>query len=229
MKETGKNRGLTLFTVMYPYQAVVIGLACILGRPSGLAAEQTAPSENSGSGIVYVTSKVVSGFYIVLTDEYGTTNTTTDRRLCLSIVNQEETNAWLIFPSMEYAYQVELTQSNGVPVPKTAAGRRAGSRFANFNAVYAGTRGAVRQMFTTSTKERLDLRALFRPGDLFQISAPGKYTLFVRFQIMVFPQVGMGTTGHTNKIITFPPMAYPLLKKEPLQQTRKSASKGVTH
>ena len=182
-------------------------------------AEQPPPCADEG-----VETKIVDGFFIGVSDRYGYTNTSPDRDLAFSIWTTNKiwaTNTTRVtFPTKpEFAWQVELFDTNGVAVPKTAAGKKAGTKFLDFGlktAVLRATFGpepnAQRWVAMEKTMSRGGL-LLFRPSDLFKIEKPGNYTLKIRFQILTFPRTGPNPGEHTNDLIRFPPLDYPLVKK----------------
>lgn len=188
-----------------------------------------SPAGNEG-----VETKIVDGFFMSVSDYYGYTNTSPDRPLCFSVwtrnVSRWTTNKFLqpINYSMvispvkpEYAYQVELFDTNGVAVPKTAAGKRAGTKFLDFclkTAVVRLTFGPEPNAMRTMVIEKVGAERspnlfTFRPSDLFEISKPGNYTLKIHLQIIAFPRTGPNRGEYTNKLIRFPPLDYPLVKK----------------
>src|SRR2546425_981835 len=89
-------------------------------------------ARDDGSDIQFVETAVVDGFRIGLTDEFGHTNSSPDHRLCFSIWTTNR-SARVAFPTQpEYAYAVELFDTNGIALPRTSLGKRAGSRFLDF-------------------------------------------------------------------------------------------------
>jgi hypothetical protein len=121
----------------------------------------------------------------------------------------------------EYAYQIELFDTNGVAVPKTAAGKKMGTKFLDFDqksAVIRSTAGPEPNAMRTMVMEivggeRSPSPFTLRPSDLFEITKPGNYTLRMRFQIVAFPSGGLNH-GYTNSLISFPPLDYPLVKPD---------------
>jgi hypothetical protein len=87
----------------------------------------------------YVETKIIYGFSVGVTDEYGQTNTPPDRHLCFTIWTTNK--VWFtnnidtaVFPTQpEYAYQVDLFDTNGVAMPKTELGEKVGSNFLDFD------------------------------------------------------------------------------------------------
>jgi hypothetical protein len=179
-------------------------------------AEQPPPSGDQG-----VETKIVDGFFIGVSDLYGYTNTSPDRQLAFSIWTTNKiwatNHTRVIFPTKpEYAWQVELFDTNGVAVPKTTEGKKVGTKFLGFNkqsAVIRSTGGSEPNAQTLGAMEKSMSRGgllLFRPADYFKIEKPGNYTLRIRFQILTFPRTGPNRGEYTNDLIRFPPLDYPL-------------------
>jgi len=171
-----------------------------------------------------VETKIVDGFFMGVSDLYGYTNTSPDRDLAFSIWTTNKiwatNNTRVTFPTKpEFAWQVELFDTNGVAVPKTAAGKNAGTKFLDFGlktAVVRSTLGPEPNAQHWVAMEKSMSRGgllLFRPSDFFKIEKPGKYTLRIRFQILTFPRTGPTSGDYTNNLIRFPPLDYTLVKK----------------
>lgn len=218
-----------------PIIIFIICVAAILSSEINLRANQT------NDDISYIETKTVDGFSIGITDYYGLTNTPTDRGLCFSIWTTNEvgaanqiivTNAVsVIFPTQpENAYQVELFDTNGVAIPKTEVGKKAGSKFFDFNTNsfvvwstggYSGPGGwfgvkvkSQREVVTTKAREpQGQMHIIFRPSDLFMIDKPGNYKLRISFQIIAFPRTGPNRGEYKTELIRFPPLDYPLTKR----------------
>lgn len=191
-------------------------------------------ADQDHSNIDFVETKIVDGFLIGVTDEFGQTNSNPDRRLCFSIWTTNEVTPTqrvrVIFPNQpENAYQVELFDTNGIPVPKTETGKKVGTKFFDFNTIsfliratgpggYSGPGGesGVKAQGAGVTKRAWEPRGqmllIFRPSDLFDIEKPGRYTLRIRFQIIVFPRTGPQGTHYKTELIRFPPLDYPLMQ-----------------
>jgi len=220
------------------YNLVVFILCLAVFRLQGinLKADQDRPK------IDFVETKVVDGFFIGVTDEFGRTNTSPDTKLCFSIWTTNKiwtinkigpTNyTRAIFPTEpEIAYQIGLFDANGAAIPKTERGKKVGTKFFDFNANsfilrstgpdgYSGPGGqfGVKAQVTGVTKKAWEpqgqMLLIFRPSDLFKIDKPGKYTLRIRFQILAFPRTGPGPGDYTTDLIRFPPLDYPLDKPD---------------
>jgi hypothetical protein len=173
-----------------------------------------------------------------VTDEFGHTNTSPDNKLCFSIWTTNKIQAAsgirvtnslnVIFPTQpEYAYQVELFDTNGIAIPKTEAGKKVGTKFLDFNTNsfvlrssgpegYSGPGGrfGVKAQMTIVREKAwpYEMLLIFRPSDLFKIEKPGKYVLRIRFQVIAFPRTGIKRGDYTKNLIRFPPLDYPLTK-----------------
>ena len=199
----------------------IVATIIILLLRLNLQADQDHPS------IDFVETKVVDGFFIGVTDEFGHTNTSPDLKLCFSIWTTNKTwapnNLHAVFPTQpEYAYQVELFDTNGIAVPKTDVGKKVGTRFLDFDInsfVLRSTgpdktNGVDSQRILVSEKVwPYEMLTIFRPSDLFKIEKPGDYILQIRFQILTFRRTGPNRGDNTNDLIRFPPFNYPLVKQ----------------
>ena len=127
-----------------------------------------------------VKTKVIDGYYIGLLgmDSYSTNNTSPDDKI---LVFTWTTNkpTWVTVPvESEYAYQIELLDSKGVPVPKTRLGKIVGSRFYEFNSASSKKGVATKQLFVKPIGEQAGAPLLFYPHktkDFFKINKPGDY------------------------------------------------------
>lgn len=160
-----------------------------------------------------VKSPIIDGFCIGFAGKHGTNNTTTDDWLDLLPWTTNNHTVWIAVPAEpEYAYKVELLDTNGLSVPKTARGKKAGSKFDDFDA-YPSKRGIAIKHLTAHKMDGVTSEPLlFRAADMFNIEEPGRYMLHVQFQILVFPRTGVGRGAYTNELIRFPPLNYPLYK-----------------
>lgn len=174
-----------------------------------------------------VETKIVDGFFMTVADCYGYTNTSPDRPLCFSVWTTNKVwatnNTRVITPvKPEYAYQVELFDTNGVAVPKTVAGKEAGTKFLDFSLKTAKVRvtggpepNAMRTVVIEKVgTERSPNVLMFRPSDLFKFEKPGHYTLKIRLQILAFPRTGPNPGEYTTDLIRFPPLVYPLVRND---------------
>jgi hypothetical protein len=171
-------------------------------------------ADNGHREIAYVQSATVDGFSIGLTDEFGYTNSRPSLRLCFTVWTTDGPTG-IAFPTQpEYAYEIELLDSNGLGVTKTELGKVAGSRFNNFN---ISTFQDIKVQRTTANKrdQLSDMLLIFRPSDLFIINKPGHYTLRVRFQIAAFPKTGPNQADYGRIVIRFPSLNFPLVQPLP--------------
>lgn len=164
-----------------------------------------------------IESKVVDGFYVGL---YGvnsagvgsTNNTSPDDELIYVLWAMNGPMLCVVPAQREYAYKVELLNSNGVPMPKTAIGKRVGTEFSDFDAKFYLKGIPIKHLRANKEGHPVETPILFRPSDLFKVDKPGKYTLRIRFQILAFPKTGPGRRDFTNDLIRFPPLDYPLVQ-----------------
>lgn len=170
------------------------------------------------TGVSFVTTAMVDGFFIGVTDQYGHTNTTPEDPLCFTIGTTNRiwvTNSFITvaFPTQpEYAYKVELFDPTGSRMPKTEKGNTIGIRFDEFD-TRPSLKGIRIQRTTTVKDETVpELIHLFRPSDFFTVTNPGTYNLQIRFQILAFPRTGPNRGDYTNDLIHFPPLNYSLVK-----------------
>lgn len=189
-----------------------------------LATNVCAEQSNQEPGFVEIKAletKVVDGFFIGLAgraigaSDYSTNSTSPDDEL-FYVPWTTSDPAWVVVPAEpEYAYQVELLDTNGVAVPKTELGKRFGTKFFDFNTTPSKKGIAIRPLRANKKGKPVPTPCLFYPhhtSDLFKIDKPGHYTLRIRFQILTFPRTGPNRRDYTNDLIRFPPMAYPLFK-----------------
>ena len=160
-----------------------------------------------------VKSPIIDGFCVGFDGQHGTNNTTIDDWLVFLPWTTNNHTVWISVPvEPEYAYRIELLDTNGLTVPKTARGKRAGSRFDDFDA-HPSKRGiAIKHLAAHKMDGVTDSPMLFRAADMFKIEKPGLYRLHIQFQILVFPRTGVGRGAYTNELIRFPPLDYPLIK-----------------
>jgi hypothetical protein len=168
------------------------------------------PDPMNAMDIERIETKVVDGFLIGVTGSYLTTNTSPDE-LLVFVPWTTNGSAWFVVPvEPEYAYQVELLDTNGVAVPKTELGKKVGTKFLDFEA--SKNEVKIKRLRADKKGKAVAMPILFRPSDLFQIDKPGIYTLRIRFQILTFPRTGPNRRDYTNDLIRFPPLDYPLVK-----------------
>lgn len=172
----------------------------------------------TNDGNFYMETKIVDGFSIGVTDYYGLTNTPTDRKLCFTVWTTNRfwaTNRLIsvIFPTQpEYAYQVEMFDTNGIAVPRTELGKQVGSKFLDYNPT-SSKHINIERMLVDRKDHGSTLFVLFCPTDFFKITKPGSYTLRIRFQILAFPDTGPNRGDYTNVLVRFPPLNYPLTNR----------------
>jgi hypothetical protein len=153
-----------------------------------------------------VKSPIIDGFCVGLGGWPRINDTTTDDWLVfLPWTTNNQTVLITVPAEPEYAYKIELLDTNGLSVPKTWRGSRAGSKFDDFDAHPSKHGIAIKHLGAHKMDGVTESPQLFRAADMFNIQKPGRYTLRVRFQILVFPRTGVGRGAYTNELIRFPP------------------------
>jgi len=211
------------------YIACMLASAVPLLLPATFAGAEQPGQESVYAEIKAIRTEVIRGFCVGLygahSDDF-TNNTTTDAVLEFVPWTTNESARIVVPREPEYAYQAELFDSNGIVMPKKRLGKMAGSRFFKFDASPSKQGIPIRPLTARRIGEVTGSLSLFRAEDLFQIEKAGKYTLRVRFQILTFPRTGPRRGQHTNDLIRFPPLDYPLIKKEPSEQAKRELGKA---
>lgn len=199
-----------------------VGLALLLVLfGTKLYAEDAQPTT-----AVFVDGTVTNGFFVGVTDDSGHTNSNLSSVLCFSIwtTNQIWTNKpiRIVFPVQpEYAFQVDLVDTNGNVIQKTEAGKRVGSKFLEFNensffvpSTGQSTEGKIKSQRTIVMAKRppFEIFRMFRPRDLFKVEKPGCYTLRIYFQIVAPLRTESTLNTSTNILIRFSPIDYPIFQ-----------------
>jgi len=194
--------------------APALGILLLLSSIPGAWTQTTNP-ETVYAELKAIRTGIMHGFCVGL---YGSqsldfTNQTATKDLLVFVPWATTNHARLVVPAEpEYAYQADLIDTTGAPVPKTAAGSRTGTKFLQFGAD-ATTKGiATKSLVANEIGHVTGTLYLFRPDDLFEIEKPGNYTLRIRFQILTSSRTGPGPGNYTNDLIRFPPLDYPLVK-----------------
>jgi hypothetical protein len=193
-----------------------ISIATIASFAAALAALASEPGTSPslpGLRIDAVKSPIIDGYCVGFAGRDGTNNTTTDDWLDLLPWTTNKYPVWIVVPAdPEYAYKIELLDANGLSVPKTSRGKKAGSKFDDFDA-YPSKHGVAVKRLTAHKMDGVTAEPLlFRATDMFEADKPGRYVLRIQFQILVFPRVGEQQGAYTNELIRFPPLDYPLYK-----------------
>ena len=166
-------------------------------------------------------SPTIDGFCVGIGGWPNTTNTTIDDWLVFLPWTTQSNKVWIVVPAEpEYAYKIDLLDTNGLSLPKTPPGKRTGSKFDEFDAHPLKHGIGIKRLTAGKMDGVTSSPLLFRAADMFKIEKPGRYVLRVQFQILVFPRTGVGRGAYTNKLIRFPPLDYPLVKPASLRQTR---------
>lgn len=211
---------------------ICAGLGCcalasvplIVFIPIGIQSEQSY-EEPAFVKINACETKVVDGFCIGLTgrDKEGrcsTNNTSPDHELFF-IPWTTDGSAWFAVPiEPEYAYQVELFDTNGAAMPRTEQGQKVGTKFFDFTSSAPKEGIGTKRLRADRKGQPVGMPLLFRPSDLFKVDEPGNYKLQVRFQILTFPRTGPNREDYTNHLIRFPSLEYPLIQPESSQKPR---------
>jgi hypothetical protein len=93
--------------------------------------------------------------------------------------------------ALEYIYQLELLDTNGVALPKTELGKKIGENFSDLEPSFANDKGFKLAIERAVEEQGIGARNLFfpyrptdyhgqspySPNDLFEIKKPGNYTL----------------------------------------------------
>ena len=184
------------------FSAFHLPLTLFFTLPLILGAQEPARSN-------FVTTEAINRLRVGLTDHNGNTNASAGSVLAWTVFGPGKKPTLVgLPPQPEFAFQVELFDEKGNAVPKTGLGLRTGRRFSELSAQSEGVH--MQLIKATSEAEQLTQVLLFRPSDLFTITAPGRYTLRIRFQIVAF----FGNPGNTTrKLIRFAPLDYNLFEK----------------
>jgi hypothetical protein len=137
-------------------------------------------------------TKAIDGVYIGVASSGFTTNETpVDNALVFGVwrTTTNYHNTVYIPAEPEYAFRVELFDTNGVAMPKTELGRRVGTKFMDLDTTFsnAGPRlaivrpadepGYTGQYLFFPQKSGYGGGPFYSPSDLFEIKSPGRYTL----------------------------------------------------
>jgi hypothetical protein len=177
-------------------------------------------------GFELLKTKAVDGFYIgVFSSNFTTNETPTDNKLNFCIWRTTTNNQATVYlpTALEYIYQLELIDTNGVALTKTELGKKVGVKYMDLEPTFANEKGfklAIQHVMDEPGVGARNLFFPFRPGyggrpfyspnDLFESKQPGNYTLRIRFQLIVASSTNVYKTAH---IVRFPPLDYPLVKK----------------
>jgi hypothetical protein len=183
----------------------------VLVQPSQLPAQDSTPA------LEFIQTKVVDGVFAAITDDLGSTNTPLDRQLCFCLRTVTNGLQRVAFPSEpEYAYQIELFDTNGIAQPKTALGKRAGTKFLDFDARAFDRAIKIQHTFARGKDKPPALLILFRPSDLFAIERPGRYTLRISLQVLSISKPSPDRRHAPPRLIRFPAIDYPLRVPAPI-------------
>jgi hypothetical protein len=176
-----------------------------------------------------IKTKTMEGFYIsVFSSKFTTNNTPADDKLNYCIWRITTNSQAIVYmpTALEYVYQLELFDTNGVAMPKTKLGKRVGVKFFDLEPSFTNDTGfKLAREHTTEPGTGIGAQWLFfpeksgaggqpiySPNDLFEIKNPGNYALRVRFQIIVASS--MADVYKTAHVVRFPPLDYPLMKPD---------------
>ena len=159
----------------------------------------------------FIETNIEKGLFAGVTDEFGSTNTPTTRRLCVSFWTTTNGVRRVAIPTQQqYAFKVEMVGKNGIAVGKTAPGKQAGIRFDAFDG-NAFDRGIKLQRFHVDARDLpSQLVPLFRPSDLFVAEEPGDYLLQIHLQILALPKQSQNSTNSECQLIRFREVRYPI-------------------
>ncbi len=183
-----------------------------LGALGLLLATAVATLAENSTPMVFLSTPVVEGFRIHVTDARGRTNTTPEHILTWGVSTVLTKPPPVRLPPVDgYLCQVEMTDAGGKAVPKTAFGRAIGKNFYDLDKPSRSMVKRAKLVLNASTNfvERPLAFPLFRAKDVFKIDKPGAYTLRIRFQILVFS----GQRGQMKPhAVRFPPLDVPLVE-----------------
>jgi hypothetical protein len=161
-----------------------------------------------------VETEIRYGFYMGLLGikKYSTNNTSVDDEIVVfTWTTNSPTWAVSVPKEVEYFCKIELFDSDGKAVKKTAAGKKIGSKFLEFNEKHQGI--IIKQRYVDRKNTQMSAPNLFypyKPRDLFIIDKPGTYTLKVWLQLLAVINEP-GQDQHKAKLIRFDPLSYPLV------------------
>ena len=163
-------------------------------------------------------SAIVDGYYVAVMNYNTAGHVLANKPLCYFVwTTGIKDVAWVSVPtSIEYAYDVNLFDTNGNSVPKTWLGKSVGTKFSDFKIGkgYFESKAKPQPIGALTTNNPpLGGIVIFSPSDYFNIKKPGDYTLKIRFQI-VAPVIEPGTTNEIFKVIRFPAMDFPITQPE---------------
>jgi hypothetical protein len=170
-----------------------------------------ARGEEAYRKTAFVETKVVDSFSVGVRDQNGFTNSAPDQYLSFAIWCTNGPARLAIPPQPEYAYKVELFDTNGIAITKTEMGNNIGSKFDDFDESALKTHTKI----NAEAFKKSELAAwwlMFRPSDLFEITKPGNYTLRIQFQILAHVRTGPNRGDYVKRIIHFPALDYPLVQ-----------------
>ncbi len=141
-------------------------------------------------------SKVIQDIYLGVTDEAECTNTLANQMLYYSFWTTNRPAVIWYPKDPEYAFRVQLFDTNGASVSKTSLGETIGRRFFDFD-IFAQEKGISLLRARVDKGSPCGHFPLFRAADFFRIERPGSYKLRIQFQILVNLK---GRLNSTNKI-----------------------------
>jgi hypothetical protein len=170
-----------------------------------------ARGEEAYRKTAFVETKVIDSFSIGVRDQNGFTNSAPDQYLSFAIWCTNGPARLAIPPQPEYAYTVELFDTNGIAVTKTEMGKNIGKKFHDFDESALKTHVKI----NAEAVKKSELAAwwlMFRPSDMFEVAKPGNYTLHIRFQILAHVRTGPNRGDYVKRLIRFPALDYPLVQ-----------------
>jgi hypothetical protein len=173
-----------------------------------------------------IKTKTIDGLYIGITgSKFSTNDTPTNDKLNFGIWRTATNNQAIVYipTALEYIYQLELIDTNGVALPKTELGKKIGVKFLDLEPSFAIDNGfklaRERAMDEPSwggrylffpTRAGYGGQATYSPEDLFEIKRSGNYMLRIHFQIIARTGLGQDETAH---VVRFPALDYRLVKQ----------------
>ena len=134
MKKTNDVKGLASVKLKMVYGVCLAIFALLTTNVFGDESNQKLDPMEDATNIERIETRIVDGFLIGVTGSYLTTNTSPDEALVF-VPWTTSSSVWFVIPAEpEYAYQVELLDTNGMVMPKTELGKKVGTKFLDFDA-----------------------------------------------------------------------------------------------
>jgi hypothetical protein len=174
----------------------------------------------------FVRTMTVEDLYVRVFSPHDidTNNTSVDNKLAFCVwetkTNKNDEVTVYMPTSVEYLYQLELLDTNGIAQPKKMLAKNVGVKFLDFKPLFANDTGfeltkvhitpslGGPYLFFPHRSGHYNGNNSYSPDDLFEIKQPGNYSLRIRFQFIVATNSNTYKSAH---IVRFPPLDYPLI------------------